>query len=51
MTRAGKWEWRKRYRVWEANRKVFLYAESFVEGDLRDDKTMAQGPHASRRAG
>jgi hypothetical protein len=36
---AARWTWMKTYRVWEANRKVFLYAESFVEGDLRDDKT------------
>lgn len=33
------WEWRKNYRVWEANRKVFLYPESYVRSDLRDDKT------------
>jgi hypothetical protein len=29
----------KNYRVWEANRKVFLYAENWVEPDLRDNKT------------
>lgn len=33
------WAWRKHYRVWEANRKVFLYPENFIEPDLRDDKT------------
>ena len=33
------WIWRKHYRVWEANRKVFLYPENFIEPDLRDDKT------------
>jgi hypothetical protein len=33
------WEWRKNYRVWEANRKVFLYPENYIEPDLRDDKT------------
>jgi hypothetical protein len=34
------WEsWRKLYRVWEANRKVFLYPENWIEPDLRDDKT------------
>src|SRR5690606_4015034 len=27
------------YRVWEANRKVFLYPENWVEPELRDDKT------------
>ncbi len=33
------WIWRKNYRVWEANRKVFLYPENYIEPDLRDDKT------------
>ncbi|HMQ89161.1 MAG TPA: neuraminidase-like domain-containing protein [Flavilitoribacter sp.] len=33
------WEWRKKYRVWEANRKIFLYPENSLEPDLRDDKT------------
>jgi SpoVK/Ycf46/Vps4 family AAA+-type ATPase len=28
------WLWRKRYRVWEANRKVFVYPENFLEPDL-----------------
>jgi hypothetical protein len=36
---AQEWEWRKNYRVWEANRKVFLYPENYIEPDLRDDKT------------
>ena len=29
MMRARKWEWRKRHRVWEANRKVFLFPENW----------------------
>lgn len=29
------WEWMKRYRVWEANRKVFLWPENWVEPELR----------------
>ena len=33
------WVWRKNYRVWEANRKVFLYPENYIEPELRDDKT------------
>src|SRR5262245_4107075 len=24
------WAWRKNYRVWEANRKVFLYPENYM---------------------
>ena len=33
------WEWMKRYRVWEANRKVFLCPENWLEPELRDDKS------------
>jgi Tc toxin complex TcA C-terminal TcB-binding domain/Neuraminidase-like domain len=33
------WEWRKNYRVWEANRKVFLYPENWIEPSLLLDKT------------
>jgi hypothetical protein len=33
------WEWMRNYRVWEANRKVFLYPENWIEPALRDDKT------------
>ena len=29
----------KRYRVWEANRKVFLWPENWVEPELRDDQS------------
>ena len=31
--------WRKWYRVWEANRKIFLYPENWIEPELRDNKT------------
>ncbi|MEG3918511.1 neuraminidase-like domain-containing protein [Microcoleus sp. T3_A4] len=34
-----RWEWMQRYRVWEANRKVFLYPENWIEPGLRDDKS------------
>lgn len=36
---AQKWKWIQNYRVWEANRKVFLYPENWIEPNLRDDKT------------
>jgi hypothetical protein len=36
---AAEWSWRQNYRVWEANRKVFLYPENYIEPELRDDKT------------
>jgi hypothetical protein len=31
--------WMKNYRIWEANRKVFLYPENWIEPELRDDKS------------
>ncbi len=37
--REDHWEWMKRYRVWEANRKVFLYPENWLEPELRDNKS------------
>nr|MBA2484285.1 hypothetical protein [Nitrosomonas sp.] len=33
------WKWIKYYRVWEANRKVFLYPENWLEPELRDEKS------------
>lgn len=33
------YRWMKNYRVWEANRKVFLYPENWVEPELRRDKS------------
>ncbi|HEY4699629.1 MAG TPA: archaeoflavoprotein AfpA [Nitrososphaerales archaeon] len=33
-----KWTWQKNYRVWEANRKEFIYPENWVEPDLRNEK-------------
>jgi hypothetical protein len=38
---AGEWAWRRNYRVWEANRKVFLYPENYLEPELRDRKSPA----------
>jgi hypothetical protein len=35
----NRWDWMQRYRVWEANRKVFLYPENWIEPTLRDDKS------------
>ena len=31
------WEWIMNYRVWEANRKVFLYPENYIDPALRQD--------------
>src|SRR5699024_3674984 len=35
----SQWRWMKNYRVWEANRKIFLYPENWLEPELRDDKS------------
>ncbi|MGH8608503.1 MAG: neuraminidase-like domain-containing protein [Gammaproteobacteria bacterium] len=37
--KAKQWESMKRYRVWEANRKVFLWPENWLEPELRDDQS------------
>ncbi|MDP3331768.1 MAG: neuraminidase-like domain-containing protein, partial [Methylococcaceae bacterium] len=36
---AAQWEWMKLYRVWEANRKVFIYPENWLEPEWRDDRS------------
>jgi len=36
---SSKWEWMKRYRVWEANREIFLFPENWMQPELRLDKT------------
>ncbi|MGC2745754.1 MAG: neuraminidase-like domain-containing protein [Candidatus Angelobacter sp.] len=33
------WAWMKRYRVWQANREIFLFPENWMEPELRLDKT------------
>jgi hypothetical protein len=33
-------QWRKQYRIWEANRKILLYPENWIEPELRDDKSV-----------
>ena len=32
-------EWRKLYRIWEANRQVFCYPENYILPELRKDKS------------
>ena len=34
-----RWEWMENYRVWEANRKVFLYPENWLEPEWRNDRS------------
>ncbi len=33
------WSWRRTYRLWEANRRVFVHPENWLEPDLRPEKT------------
>lgn len=33
------WEWMRKYRVWEANRKVFLWPENWIEPELKRDRS------------
>jgi hypothetical protein len=33
------WPWMKRYRVWQANREIFLFPENWMEPELRMDKS------------
>jgi hypothetical protein len=34
-----RWDWMQKYRSWEANRKVFLYPENWIDPSLRDNKS------------
>jgi type I restriction enzyme R subunit len=33
-----KWEWMKKYRVWDANQKEFVYPENWIDPDPQKDK-------------
>lgn len=35
----SRWDWMKNYRVWEANKKVFVTPENWLEPELRPDKS------------
>ncbi|MEU1812641.1 Tc toxin subunit A-related protein [Micromonospora aurantiaca (nom. illeg.)] len=35
----AQWRWMNRYRVWEANRQVFLYPENWIQPELRTEKS------------
>jgi Neuraminidase-like domain/Salmonella virulence plasmid 28.1kDa A protein len=37
--KSDQWEWMQRYRVWQANRKIFLYPENWLDPELRDGKS------------
>lgn len=33
------WSWMRKYRVWEANRRVFLWPENWIEPELKKDRS------------
>ena len=33
----AQWQWMSQYRVWEANREVFLWPENWIDPTLRHD--------------
>lgn len=35
----ARWQWMKRYRLWQANREVFLWPENWLFPELRDDQS------------
>jgi Neuraminidase-like domain len=39
LVNRDQWEWMKRYRLWEANREVFLWPENWLEPELRDNQS------------
>lgn len=36
---SGQWDWMKRYRVWEANREIFLWPENWLIPEFRENST------------
>ncbi|KAH6950875.1 hypothetical protein DER45DRAFT_493623 [Fusarium avenaceum] len=36
----AKWDWMQQYSMWEAQRKLFLYPENWLDPSLRDDKSL-----------
>ncbi|MEQ1531851.1 MAG: neuraminidase-like domain-containing protein, partial [Methylococcales bacterium] len=39
FSKTKEWEWMKLYRVWEANRKVYIHPENWLEPEWRDDRS------------
>lgn len=37
--KTAEWPWRKNYRVWEANRKVLLFPENWLDPEFRTEKS------------
>jgi hypothetical protein len=36
---AVRWKYMAKYTLWEANRKLFLYPENWIDPAIRDNKT------------
>lgn len=43
-----RWAWLKRYRVWEAVRKVFLYAENWLQPERSDEQSASGVPQGDK---
>ena len=43
-----RWAWLKRYRVWEAVRKVFLYAENWLQPERLDGQSTSGVPKGDK---
>ena len=43
-----RWAWLKRYRVWEAVRKVFLYAENWLQPERPDEQSTSGVPQGDK---
>ena len=46
----AQWEWMSQYRVWEANREVFLFPENWIDPTLRKSATTFSFTSVSRSA-
>jgi len=44
------WAWLKQYRVWEAVRKVLLYAENWLQPEQPDDQSSSEAPRGDEKA-
>jgi len=43
------WAWLKRYRVWEAVRKIFLYAENWLQPEHPEDQSPWKAPRGDKK--
>lgn len=41
----SRWNWLRRFRTWEANRKVLVYPENYVEPEPLDGESTSEPKH------